>query len=148
MINKKKTAKKASSKKANPKCRVIKVRRKISMGKGKRPRILQVRRKVCNPHIKGHGFLHNEPISPKNRTKFLNELNNLEATKVKVFSGKPLSESNLKSPKLIISGILYETAMDRYGRGFEVSGDLEEIHFDLDDILTIKNKNIYLNNIN
>lgn len=49
MINKKKTAKKASSKKANPKCRVIKVRRKISMGKGKRPRILQVRRKVCNP---------------------------------------------------------------------------------------------------
>ena len=36
-------------KKANPKCRTIKVRRKISMGKGKRPRILQVRRKVCNP---------------------------------------------------------------------------------------------------
>lgn len=40
-------------KKANPKkCRVIKVRRKISMGTGKRPRILQVRRKVCNPSYK------------------------------------------------------------------------------------------------
>lgn len=40
-------------KKANPKkCRVIKVRRKISMGAGKRPRILQVRRKVCNPSYK------------------------------------------------------------------------------------------------
>lgn len=40
-----------AKKKQNPskKCRVIKVRRKISMGKGKRPRILQVRRKVCNP---------------------------------------------------------------------------------------------------
>ena len=103
----KKKVKKASSKKANPKkCRTIKVRRKISMGKGKRPRILQVRRKVCNPEIKGYGFSHNEPISPKNRTKFLNELNNLESTKVKVFSGKPLSESNLKSPKLIISVIV------------------------------------------
>lgn len=40
-----------AKKKQNPskKCRVIKVRRKISMGVGKRPRILQVRRKVCNP---------------------------------------------------------------------------------------------------
>ena len=46
----KKKVKKASSKKANPKkCTTIKVRRKISMGKGKRPRILQVRRKICNP---------------------------------------------------------------------------------------------------
>lgn len=43
-----------AKKKQNPskKCRVIKVRRKISMGKGKRPRILQVRRKVCNPSYK------------------------------------------------------------------------------------------------
>lgn len=42
-----------AKKKANPKkCRTIKVRRKISMGKGKRPRILQVRRKVCNPSWK------------------------------------------------------------------------------------------------
>ncbi len=48
----KKKVKKASSKKANPKkCRTIKVRRKILMGKGKRPRILQVRRKVCNPYM-------------------------------------------------------------------------------------------------
>ncbi len=51
----KKKVKKASSKKANPKCRTIKVRRKISMGKGKRPRILQVRRKVCNPDY-GHYY--------------------------------------------------------------------------------------------
>lgn len=47
----KKKVKKASSKKANPKCRIIKARRKISMGKGKRPRILQVKRKVCNPYM-------------------------------------------------------------------------------------------------
>lgn len=138
-----------AKKKQNPskKCRVIKVRRKISMGKGKRPRILQVRRKVCNPEIKGHGFVHNTPISPKKRTEFLNDLNNLETKKVKLFSGKPLSESNLKSPELVISGILYETATDYRGRGFEVSGDLHEVYFDLDDIIIIKGKNIYLNNL-
>lgn len=145
----KKKIKKASSKKANPKCRTIKVRRKISMGKGKRPRILQVRRKVCNPEIKGHGFLHNEPISPKKRTKFLNELNNLEAKKVKVFTGLPLSDGNSKAPHLEVSGNLYETPKDEYGRGFVVSPMYEdpylhELHFDLDDILAIKGKNIYL----
>lgn len=50
-----------AKKKQNPskKCRVIKVRRKISMGKGKRPRILQVRRKVCNPkEWKDHGHYY------------------------------------------------------------------------------------------
>ena len=78
-------------------------------------------------------------------------LNNLEAKKVKVFTGLPLSDGNSKAPHLEVSGNLYETPKDEYGRGFVVSPMYEdpylhELHFDLDDILAIKGKNIYLKN--
>lgn len=46
-----KSLKKTKTAKKNPKkrCKTIRVKRKVSMGIGKKPKILRVKRKICNP---------------------------------------------------------------------------------------------------
>lgn len=106
-----------AKKKANPKkCTTIKVRRKISMGKGKRPRILQVRRKVCNP-IK--------------TPKILKQLENLENKKVKLYSRIPKEDG-----QYLLSGDLYLKDFD--------SGYINGYHFYFDEIAKIDGNKIYL----
>lgn len=130
---KKTTKKKASSKKANPKkCRVIKVRRKISMGAGKRPRVLQVRRKVCNPETKPN---------------YINELEELRNTKVKLYKVKSPSKSiaTRNITKLIIHGLLRRVSPGN-GLGFEVLDTLTDksFVFSSNEVLLIQDKNIYI----
>ena len=126
----KKKVKKASSKKANPKkCLTIKVRRKISMGKGKRPRILQVRRKVCNPR---------NSISDRRK-----QLDDLENKKVKIYSGLPLSKAIPKTPgtaELIWTGKLQGRTSEIYS----VLTDFHSYEFYFDDVAMIDGNKIYL----
>lgn len=107
-----------AKKKQNPskKCRVIKVRRKISMGKGKRPRILQVRRKVCNP---------------TKTPKILKQLEDLENKNVKLYSRIPKEDG-----QYLLSGKLYHKDFD--------SGYIGGYHFYFDEIVKIDGNKIYL----
>ena len=120
-----------AKKKQNPskKCRVIKVRRKISMGKGKRPRILQVRRKVCNPEI--------------DQNTILEKLKDLKNKKVEIFSGIPLSKSSVKtSSKLSFTGKLKTKNSETY---YVESDDFNHIYdFYSKDVGMIKGNKIYL----
>lgn len=118
-----------AKKKTNPKCRTIKVRRKISMGKGKRPRILQVRRKVCNPEI--------------DRNTILEKLKDLKNKKVEIFSGIPLSKSSVKtSSKLSFTGKLKTKNSETY---YVESDDFNHIYdFYSKDVGMIKGNKIYL----
>lgn len=120
-----------AKKKQNPskKCRVIKVRRKISMGKGKRPRILQVRRKVCNPEI--------------DQNTILEKLKDLKNKKVEIFSGIPLSKSSVKtSSKLSFTGKLKTKNSETY---YVESDDFNYIYdFYSKDVGMIKGNKIYL----
>jgi hypothetical protein len=121
------------AKKQNPskkKCRVIRVRRKISMGAGKRPRILQVRRKVCNP-------------SKKVET----ELNDLIDYDVFLW----ITDSRkAKSKKLLLAGILEEVPSwdesKHYSVYNEYSGN-EPYVFDIEDIISIVDDNILIQSI-
>ena len=120
-----------AKKKQNPskKCRVIKVRRKISMGKGKRPRILQVRRKVCNPR---------NSISDRRK-----QLDDLENKKVKIYSGLPLSKAIPKTPgtaELIWTGKLQGRTSEIYS----VLTDFHSYEFYFDDVAMIDGNKIYL----
>ena len=127
----KKKVKKASSKKANPKkCRTIKVRRKISMGKGKRPRILQVRRKVCNPS-----------------KKIETELNSLIDYDVFLWT---TDSRSAKGKKLLLAGILEEVPSwdesKHYSVYNEYSGN-EPYVFDIEDVVSIIDDNILIRSI-
>lgn len=127
----KKKVKKASSKKANPKkCRTIKVRRKISMGKGKRPRILQVRRKVCNPS-----------------KKIETELNSLIDYDVFLWT---TDSRSAKGKKLLLAGILEEVPSwdesKHYSVYNEYSGN-EPYVFDIGDVVSIIDDNILIRSI-
>lgn len=120
-----------AKKKQNPskKCRVIKVRRKISMGAGKRPRILQVRRKICNPEI--------------DQNTILEKLKDLKNKKVEIFSGIPLSKSSVKtSSKLSFTGKLKTKNSETY---YVESDDFNYIYdFYSKDVGMIKGNKIYL----
>ena len=117
-----------AKKKANPKkCRTIKVRRKISMGKGKRPRILQVRRKVCNP-------------SKQIKT----ELNSLIDYDVFLWT---TDSKKAGGKKLLLAGILEEVPSwddsKHYSVYNEYSGN-EPFVFDIEDVVSIVDDNILI----
>jgi hypothetical protein len=107
-----------AKKKANPKkCTTIKVRRKISMGKGKRPRILQVRRKICNPS-----------------KEIETELDKLEGKKVSLYEKNQL----LMKGDLLIPDWFYSS----YRVLNRNSGIIET--FETTDVKSIDKTNIYL----
>lgn len=116
---------------SNPKkCRVIKVRRKISMGKGKRPRILQVRRKVCNPS-----------------KEIEKEINSLIDYDVFLWT---TDSRNAKGKKLLLAGILEEVPSwdesKHYSVYNEYSGN-EPYVFDIEDVVSIADDNILIRSI-